>query len=31
MTPFMLSKFDDLSRALLSNEGKFFIDDVPRA
>ena len=31
MTPFLLSRFDDLSRALSSDEGKFFIDDVPRA
>ena len=31
MTPFLLSRFDDLNRALSSNEAKFFIDDVPRA
>ena len=31
MTPFLLSRFDDLSRALSISEGKFFIDDVPRA
>ena len=31
MTPFLLSRFDDLSRVISSNEGKFFIDGVPRA
>ena len=31
MTPFLLSRFDDLNRALSISEGKFFIDDVPRA
>jgi len=31
MTPFLLSRFDDLDRILSSSGKKFFIDDVPRA
>ena len=31
MTPFLLSRFDDLDRMLSSSGKKFFIDDVPRA
>jgi glutathione S-transferase len=31
MTPFLLSRFDDLDRMLSSSGNKFFIDDVPRA
>jgi len=31
MRPFLMSRFDDLSRALSSNNEKYFIDDVPRA
>jgi len=31
MMPFLMSRFDDLSRALISSDGRFFIDDNPRA
>jgi glutathione S-transferase len=31
MRPYLLSRFDDLSRALSSSGEKYFIDDVPRA
>jgi glutathione S-transferase len=31
MTPFLLSRFDDLERMLSSSGDKFFIDDVPHA
>ena len=31
MMPFLMSRFDDLSRALMSSDGRFFIDDNPRA
>jgi glutathione S-transferase len=31
MTPFLLSRFDDLDRILSSSGTKFFINDVPRA
>jgi glutathione S-transferase len=31
MTPFLLSRFDDLDRMLSPSGKKFFIDDVPRA
>ena len=30
MTPYLLSRFEDLDRALLSSGKKYFIDDVPR-
>ena len=31
MKPVLLSRYEDLERALISNGKKFFIDDVPRA
>ena len=31
MTPFLLSRFDDLERMLSSSGDKFFIDDIPHA
>ena len=31
MVPFLLSRFDDFNRFLMSSAGKFFIDDTPRA
>ena len=31
MAPFLLSRFDDFNRLLMSSAGKFFIDDTPRA
>ena len=31
MMPFLLSRFEDLNRSLISSSGNFFIDDKPRA